>query len=223
MRKDSYSSLGWWNLLRAALGLGLLLCTPLAGGCALIKSLAVHAAPKTEKVAAEFNGLAAKKVLVFVWVPPEIKWDYPYIRLDLAAHVGAHLSENVKEVSLVEARRVEEYLAKSRRFESDPAEVGRHFHADMVVHLAVYQFSIRDPGMAHYYRGRIASSVEVYDLTEKGAPAQRIPLREVNVAYPDERALGFANVRPDQVRQATYEVFTDEVGKKFHSYERPLD
>ena len=189
----------------------------------MFKSAAVYSAPKSEKMPAEYKGLAGKKVLVFVWVPPEIKWDYPYIRLDLAAHVGAYLTEHVEGVSVVDARRVEDYLAKSRQFESDPTEVGRHFHADMVVYLAVYQFSIRDPGMAHYYRGRIASSVEVYDLTQKDSAAQRTLLREVNVVYPDEKALGFTNVRPDQVRQETYGVFTVEVGKKFHSYERPLD
>ena len=215
--------LRWRRPRRAAFGLGLLLCASLAGGCALFKSMAVHAAPKTEKIAAEYNGLAGKKLLVFVWVPPEIKWDYPYIRLDLAAYVGAYLNQNVEDVTVVDARRVEDYLAKSRQFESDPAEVGRHFHADRVIYLAVYQFSIRDPGMAEHYRGRIASSVEVYDLTAKSDSAQRNTLREVNVAYPEERALGFANVRPDQVRQATYELFTTEVGRKFHNYERPLD
>ena len=218
-----YSSSWWWRTLRATFGLGLLLCMSLAGGCTLVKSAAVYAGPKTEKMPAEFTSMPGKKVLVFVWVPPEIKWDYPYIRLDLAAHVGAYLTENVKGVTVIDARRVEEYLAKSRQFETDPVEVGRHFHADMVLHLAVYQFSMRDPGMAHYYRGRIASSVEVYDLAEKGGSAHRALLHEVNVAYPDEKALGFTNVRPDQVRQATYEVFTVEVGKKFHSYERPLD
>lgn len=211
------------NLLRATFGLGLLLCVALVVGCALFKSMAVYTAPKMEKIAEEYKGLAGKNVLVFVWVPPEIKWDYPHIRLDLAAYLGAYLKENVDNVSIVDARRVEDYLAKSRQFESDPTEVGRHFRADVVVHLAVYRFSIRDPGMAEHYRGRIASSVEVHDLTAKSGSAQRVPLREVNVAYPDKRALGYANVRPDQVRQETYEVFTIEVGRKFHSYERPLD
>ena len=43
------------------------------------------------------------------------------------------------------------------------------------------------------------------------------------MAYPDEKALGFANTRADQVRQATYETFATEVGKKFHSWDRQLD
>lgn len=210
----------YWH--RSALVL-MLLCVSMVGGCMLAKSLAVHTAPKTEKIAAEYKELADKKVLVFVWVPPEIKWDYPYIRLDLASYVGAYLKEHIKDVTIVDARRVEDYLAKGQQFEADPVEVGRHFNADRVIHLAVYQFSIRDPGMAEHYRGRLASSVEVYDLTAKADTAQRSLLREVNVVYPEERAVGFANVRPDQVRQATYDLFATEVGRKFHDYERPLD
>jgi len=211
----------YWH--RSALGLVVFLCVFSIGGCAMIKSLAVYTAPKTEKIAAEYHGIADKKVLVFVWVPPEIKWDYPYIRLDLASYVGAYLKENVEGVSIIDERRVEDYLAKGRQFESDPAAVGRHFHADQVIHLAVYQFSIRDPGMAEHYRGRLASSVEVYDLAAKAEAKQCSQLCEVNVVYPEERAIGFAHIQPDQVRQETYALFANEVGRKFHDYERPLD
>src|SRR4029077_18294273 len=101
-----------------------------------------------------------------VWAPPEILWDYPKVRLDLAAYVGAYLDKNVKNITVTDPLHVEQYLEQGGSSgEADPVEVGKHFHADMFVHLSVYQFSMRDPGMAHFYRGRIASSVVVYDLT----------------------------------------------------------
>ena len=200
-----------------------LFLAPLAVGCDAIRQIALQTAPKSENVVAEFNRLPGKTVLVSVWVPPEVKWDYPHIRLDFASHVGAYLKENVKHVTLVDPYQVEAYLDKSPRIEVDPVELGRHFHADMVVHLGLYQFSVRDPGYSQYYRGRAASSVEAHDLTVKDKIPPRYPLKEVKMAYPDEKAIGFANARADQVRQATYEVFATEVGKKFHSWERPLD
>ncbi len=210
--------------LKGAVGLALALAlAPLAVGCDAIRQIALQTAPRTETVPAEFNRLPGKNVLVSVWVPPEIKWDYPHIRLDLAAHVGAYLKQNVKNVSVVDPYQVEGYLDKSTKAEVDAVELGRQFHADMVVHLGVYQFSVRDPGYSQYYRGRAASSVEVYDLTAKDKSPPRYPLHEVKVAYPDEKAVGFANARADQVRQSTYEVFATEVGKKFHTWERPLD
>lgn len=194
-----------------------------AVGCNAMRQIALQTAPKTENVPAEFNRLPEQNVLVSVWVPPEVKWDYPHIRLDIASHVGAYLKQNVKKVTMVDPYQVEAYLDKSSKAEVDPVELGRHFAADMVVHLGVYQFSVRDPGYSQFFRGRIASSVEVHDLTTKEKTPPRYPLQEVKVAYPDEKAIGFANARADQVRQATYEVFATEVGKKFHAWDRPLD
>jgi len=196
---------------------------PLSTGCDAVRQLALQTAPKTESVPAEFNRLPDKTVLVSVWVPPEVKWDYPHIRLDIASYVGAYLKQNVKKVTIVDPYRVEAFLDKSTKPEVDPADLGREFVADMVVHLGVYQFSVRDPGYSQYYRGRVASSVEVYDLTTEDKAPPRFPLKEVKVAYPDEKAIGFANARADQVRQATYEVFATEVGRKFHTWDRELD
>jgi len=192
-------------------------------GCTLVRSIMVQTAPTTEKVAAEFNRLDDKHVLVYVWAPPEILWDYPKVRLDLMAQVSAYLTKNVEGITVADPLRVESYIEKSRDADRDPVVVGRHFQADMVVHLSVYKLSMRDPGMSHFHRGRIGSSVVVYDLTQPDDSASRTPLKDVEVAVPDEGPVGFINVRPEQVRQATYDTFAIEVGKKFHEYERPLD
>jgi hypothetical protein len=208
----------------AMIGCGLLWIAflwPALTACTAMKSLMLQAAPKSETIPAEFNRLTGKKVLIFVWAPPEILWDYPKVRLDLSSYVGAYLGKNVEKITLIEPLRVEEYLEKGNSFETDPVELGKHFRADMVVHLSVYQFSMRDPGMAHYYRGRINSSVVVHDLTREGEPAERIPLKDVMVAVPD-KAMGYPNIRADQIRQATYDAFAVEVGKKFHEFERPI-
>lgn len=193
------------------------------GGCNIIKAVALMTAPHSEKVPAEFARLPSKRVLVHVWVPPEVAWDYPKARLDLAAHLSGYLQQSVRNVSVVDPLQVETYLERSRLPETDPARIGEHFNADMVIHLAVYHFALRDPGMAHFYRGRISASVVVYDLTRPDAPPEQISLGEVAVAVPEEGHIGFTNIRPEQLRQQTYQVFTVEVGKKFHDWERPLD
>ena len=204
------------------LGFSLVLGLMATAGCTLARSLMVQTAPTTEKVAPEFNRLAGKQVLVYVWAPPEILWDYPKVRLDLAAQLSAYLAKNVKGLTVVDPLRVEAHIEKSSDSDRDPVAVGRHFRADMVVHLAIYKLSMRDPGMSHFQRGRIGSSVVVHDLTQADTTAQRTPLKDVEVAVPDEGPVGFLNMRPEQVRQATYDAFTIEVGKKFHEYERPV-
>jgi hypothetical protein len=191
-------------------------------GCNIIKAVGLQMAPTTEKIPPEFDRLAGRTVVVTVWADRDIMWDYPKIRLDLAAYVSAYLQQNVRGITVVDPLRVESHVEGISAFDMDPAEVGRNFQADMVVHLSVYQFTIRDPGYAHFLRGRIGSSVEVYDLTRPGEPAERILLREVAVTVPDERAIGYPNIRPDQIRQATYDAFAVEVGRKFHQYEQPI-
>ncbi len=197
-------------------GLGLI-------GCTGIKWLAVQTGPTSEKVEAECKLLEGKTVLVCVWAPQEILWDYPKTRLNISSYVSEYLRQNIKGIQLVNALQVESYVEKGDPFRIDSEVLGQHFRADVVVRLDVYQFSIRDPGRAQLYRGRLAAGVVVYDLTQQDETARRIPLTEVRVVYPEEGEIGFSNARPEQVRQATYERFAVEVGKKFHDYQRALD
>ena len=208
------------SVARGALLIGL----SLMAGCNIVKTIGILTGPKSEKVEAQFNRLADARVLVYVGIPPEIAWDYPKIRLDLAAYLSDYLRPNVPSATLVDPLLVERYLEKHRVPEVDPIQIGQHFRAEMVVHLEVYQFSMRDPGMAQFYRGRIGASVAVHDLSEPDQPPERFDLGEVVVAVPEEGQgrIGFANIQPDQLRQQTYQVFTVEVGKKFHAYERPI-
>lgn len=194
----------------------------MCSGCEAIKWTAIQTAPKTEEVPAKYQQLKNQTALVYVWAPPEVLWDYPKIRLNLAAYVSEYLRQHVEGIEVINYYRVEAYIEKQNAFEIDPVELGEHFRADVVLQLDMYNFSIRDPGRAHLYRGRLASSVAVHDLTSPEEP-ERLQLEDVEVTYPEEQSIGFSNVRPEQVRQATYELFAVEVGKKFHDYEKPLD
>ncbi len=204
------------TLLLLGWGLGLT-------GCAGIKWLAVQTSPTSEKVEAECKLLEGKTVLVCAWAPQEILWDYPKTRLNLSSYVSEYLRQNVRGIQLVNALQVEAYVEKGNPFQIDSEALGRHFRAEAVVRLDVYQFSIRDPGRAQLYRGRLGAGVVVYDLTQQDETSRRVPLTDVQVVYPEEGEIGFSNARPEQIRQATYERFAVEVGKKFHDYQRALD
>lgn len=189
----------------------------------MARSLMIATAPESEKVDAEYTDLTGHKVLCYVWVKPETLWDYPQIRLDLAAHLTSYFKQNVKKIEVVEAPLVESYLKSLSSMNPDPTEIGRHFRVDRVVHLSVYKFSMRDPGMSQFYRGRISASVVVYDLSRKDEPAKTTTLTDVAVAVPEEGPLGYYNVTADQMRDLTYRAFTEAVGRKFHEWEKELD
>lgn len=204
--------------------LGLLLISlPVASGCGWIKAAFILAAPTTEKVRAEYDRLEGKRVAIYVWVPPEIAWDYPKIRLDLAGHLSAYLNEHVRDIRIVDPYQVESFLQRSSTPEVRADVFREEFRADVVVKIAVYKFTMRDPGMSQFYRGRLGASVSVADLTDPDTPAREIPLGEVMAVVPDDQSVGYANIQPSQLRLETYRVFTIDVGKKFHDYERPLD
>lgn len=193
-----------------------------AGGCGPTGALLAMTVPDTEKVAPEFSKLPGHTVLVHVYALPEIRWAYDKVCLDLAAYLSEYLQQNVKGVRVVDYVRVADYMEKNPESENDPVGVGRRFNADMVIQLSVHKLSVRDPGMAHFYRGRLAAAVAVYDLTAPDEPPERIPLEDVEVAVPEEGVVGFADATPAQVRQQTYIAFTTKVGRKFHEYQRPV-
>jgi hypothetical protein len=188
-----------------------------------VQGAGVHTAPHTEKVPAEFERMPGKDVVVYVWAPPDVMWDYPKIRLDLAANLSAYLRANVKKARIVDPLQVEAFLEQSRRAEREPLEIAKEFKADMVVHVSVFNFTTRDPGMPHFFRGRLSASVVAFDLTVPAEQDRRIPLKDVIVSVPEEGPLGYHNVTSEQIRQLTYDAFTVAVGRKFHVYERELE
>src|SRR5690348_6867096 len=107
--------------------LGVLMILPSLTGCTPLKAIMLMSAPQNEKMDAEFNRLEGKKTLVYVWAPPDIMWDYPKIRLDIAAYVSANLDKNIKKITVIPAVRVESYLEKINALQVDPAELGKHF------------------------------------------------------------------------------------------------
>lgn len=213
----------WLNYVGLGLGMALgLFAWGSSSGCSFIKAAAYFLQPTSETINPEFSRLDGKQVLVYVWTPAEIAWDYPKLRLDLSAYLGEYLKAKMPKVRMVDPLQVEKYLEQQNTFEQDPAELGRHFKAEMVVHLSVYEFSLRDPDMAHFYRGRLGASVHVYDLANPEEP-ERIVLQDAKVLVPESGPIGVENATAAQMRQMTYDAFTVEVGKKFHSWERPIE
>jgi hypothetical protein len=209
-------------LLHVALAIG---AATIWSGCSFIKAAAYFLQPTSETINPEFNRLDGKQVLVYVWTPPEIAWDYPKLRLDLSAYLADYF-KSAKEmakakVRVVDPLQVERYLEQQNTFEHDPAELGRHFKADIVLHLSVYEFSVRDPEMAHFYRGRLGASVHVYDMANPEEP-ERIALQDAKAVVPEDEPIGIESATADQVRQMTYDTFTVEVGKKFHQWDKPV-
>lgn len=209
---------------RVAMTLGLLISASVSSlsGCGPMGAFMAATLPDTEKVPPEFNRLPGRTALIHVYALPEIRWAYDKVSLDVAGYLANHLQQHVKGLNIVDVVRVGSYMEKTPESENDPVGVGKHFNAEMVIEVSVHKLSVRDPGMAHFYRGRMAGSVVAYDLTRADEPPERIPLGDVEVAVPEGGPVGLTGVTAVQVRQQTYLAFTTKVGRKFHEYERPI-
>ena len=193
-----------------------------ASGCGPTGALLAMTLPNTEKVPPEFNRLPEHTVLIHAYALPEIRWAYDKVTLDVAAYLSDYLQQHVKKVNIVDVVRVATYMEKTPDSENDPVGVGKQFGADIVIEVSVYKLSVRDPDMAHFYRGRMSASVVAYDLTRPNEPPERIPLTDVEVVVPEEGPVGLTDTSGAEVRQQTYVAFTTKAGRKFHEYERPI-
>ena len=81
-------------------------------GCSWLVPL-VFLHPGTKTVPAEFAQLQGKTVAVMIWAEPETLYDYPYVRLELASYVSDKIRAHVKDVRLIDDRKVEDFVQKN--------------------------------------------------------------------------------------------------------------
>ena len=192
-----------------------------AAGCNMLLPF-VFIGHHKEKVEAEFTKLENRRVAVVVWAPQETLFDYPHVRLELSTHIADRLWARVKNVEVVDCRKIEDYIERSLAFAIDPEIIGDKFDAEMVVYVELLEFQIRDPAAPDLLRASIRASVNVYDLTVDPDQPKRYELEEVAVKYPESGTVQMTATSSLVVRKAAYEAFADAVARKFFDYEREI-
>lgn len=172
-----------------------------------------------EKVPAEYDKLEGKRTLIAVWAPQETLFDYPHVRMELALHVAERIDAHVKNVTLIDGRRVEDYVQRQLSSTIDPEKMGEVFDAEQVVYIELLEFQMRDPGAPDFLRATINASVTVFDLASESGSPRRYPLQDVEVLYPPDNPVLFTATSAVQVRKAAYDAFADEVSRKFYDHE----
>ena len=192
-----------------------------AAGCNWLTPLAVVGEHK-QRVYAEYDKLPDQRVVVLLWTPPESLFDYPYLRFELSNFAADELVQGLSQaqhtIDLVDPRDVEDYLQSQLDTRIDPAEVGRHFHADCVVYLELLQFQLRDPHEPQFLQGQAEASVAVHDLTEGDEGSVRYELTPVRVSYPQQGKVVFSATNALLVRESTYRLFSEELAQKFYDH-----
>ena len=204
------------GLMLLVAGLSLPLSAATVGCRALAAPWLMWGEAPTRLVPAEFPHLAGKRVCVLVWADWETLCEYPFAPLEISEHVAAALRPHVKGISFVPNREVVEYQQRDVDWDrKDPAEIGARFGADRVLFIALTQYTTREPGSPHLFRGHIAASVKVYNTQYRDA--EPVYKTSIEVAYPPNSIAPWGTAE-SALRRATMEAFAGELAGKF--YER---
>jgi hypothetical protein len=197
---------------------GMALLLSAATGCNWLIPGAVLMGPPTKKVEAEFSRLEGKRVAVLVWAPPAILTNYPYARYDIAKYAGDALESQIRGVTTVSARRVEDYVSKHPEGTVDPEMVGERFNAEVVVYLELLRYQMRSAESPHLYRGDIQASVVVYEMQAADGRPKRYELSAVGARHPEGAPVSIYNTTEQKLRKETSEIFAEKLAQKFKAH-----
>lgn len=219
-----------------AAGLVLGLSAVTAAGCNLfgIGMYALMAEQtKTEKAEVDLRpaSVAGKRLVIRVWADSSISWNHDNATLYLAAAIRERMLAVVPDtgkpgplsgLKISDPRRVEDYL-RSRPDGGDsvsPVELARRFKADIVLDVALEEYTTQAPGTDELFQGRIAGSVNLYDFGKGEDSLLPVSKRRVAVSVPDTPI----DVRGGQssellIWNLTRAKFAEQVVNKFHDRE----
>ena len=210
---DKTISLARRPIALALLGLA---AVPLFGCNVLGVPILLFGKEPTKKVAAEYPYLDGKKVCILIWAEDDTQFRYPYVRLEVSEHVRIALNGTVRDITFIPNRQVVEFQDRNPSWaEQDPAQIGQRFGAERILLVELTQYTTREPGSRHLYRGHIGANVKVYDPAySNSAPTYKTALE---TAYPPD-SMGSYGTNDRSIRLAMMQAFAAELAGRF--YER---
>ena len=172
-----------------------------------------------ERIPPEFDKLQGKNVAIVVWAAQETLFDYPHVRMELGLHIGDKLLSELKNVRIVDGRKIEDHVQRALLDSINPEEIGRKFDCDMVLYIELLEFQIREADAPDFLRAKIHASVTVFDLRVDPDEPKRYELEDVTAIYPANHPLLFNETNAVIVRKEAYEMFAEMVARKFYTHE----
>ncbi len=204
--------------LPAAL-LGVLLAA--TGGCKLIAlPFFAFADEQKKKVPAEYPYLEGKKGCILVWADEYTSFQYQYLPLEVSEHVRVAMEGSVKGLTFVPNKQVIDFQKRDPGWQSrNPAHIGKQFGADRAIMIELTQYTTREPGSMHLYRGHMGANVKVFDTNyPDAAPAYQTT---IEVTYPPDSVAGYGTDERT-LRRSMMELFATELAGRFHEHQEKV-
>lgn len=201
------------NMTRAAMIAIVLSSLPVTSGCVGLLST-MRWLGGDNLAPAEYADLKDKRVAV-ICVSEDSSYGTGSESLLLSREVSSILQKNVKNIQLVRADEIADWIDRKGWDEIDYREIGRGVKAERVVAIGLAGFSIREG--ASLYKGRADITVSVYDMSAGGHEVFRKSIPEFS--FPATGPYPVGDLSEVQFRRAFLKTLSQHVARHFYAYD----
>jgi hypothetical protein len=182
-------------------------------GCVGIAAQMIHVL-RGNKVPAEFDGLAGKRVAV-VCVANTTSYDASAASSQLAQMIEILLRQNVKDIEIIRQQDVADWIDSNDWENIDYSELGKALKAEMIV--AIDMDGLRMHEDATMYRGRADVTIRVFDMSKRAATvfSRAMP----NFSYPTQSGIHVSETTIAAFQRKFMNELARDVGRHFYAYE----
>jgi len=195
-----------------------------AGGCSGARYLVYLLDPGAGKttVPAEHD-LARQTVAIVIYAGPETQLEYQNVHVEVFDAVAAEMKRNVKDVTLIDPRRIIRYQAENPDWNADPpSRLCGVFGCDAVLLISLTEFTSREPGSIHLARGRITAEASVYEPAKRGPDARPAGCvwrsETIRIVHPKDTPVTLSVGNDWALRMATEKMFAATLVRNFYKH-----
>jgi len=201
--------------------LALLACLTSLAGCNQLAYWMYLITPEpTETIEAQFADLNGHTVAVVVYADEAIQYNYPSAPREVSAQVSAELQDRLTDVTTVDPIKIHKYQQQNIQWDTmSKTELGKMFGADYVLYITLIDFSTREQGSVHLFRGRINAECAIYEVDEPEYAARGWDASGISVLYPPDNPYASQLNDDYRVRLNTIGLFARKLVENFYEHE----
>lgn len=189
---------------------------PTAGGCRSVLATVMWIT-RGNNVAAAFEGLEEKKVVVVCRPVADLTYGNSNVAKQLAKELSRRLEENVAKIEVVSPEKVAAWT--DANMWDDYSEIGEALEADMVVGVDLQHFSIFQGQTL--FQGKADVMLQVYDCTEDGQVVFEKELPQS--VFPPNAVIPTSEKPEREFRRQYIGVLADQIGRHFYPHDAHAD
>ncbi|MBN1764546.1 MAG: hypothetical protein JW860_04750 [Sedimentisphaerales bacterium] len=195
-----------------------------ATGCNLLEwPVYVLFGQKTEKVQAEYEGLAGgRPAAIIIATEPGVDFDYPEARTNIALALAAAIKSHVKDITFVDQQDVERFQMENLNWATLPmTDIAQKFSATRLIYLDLYQFTMQEENSLHLLRGNIRAALWIYEA-DGVSPNRPAYSTEITVLYPEHAPIPASQAAAQDVENKSIAEFAQKTALKFYDHKVAL-